>query len=205
MTNQSNWDQHWKNTQKAFQFYEFLQKQQFKCYLELIGNRLNSHSKILEIGAGSGYLTRQLCSRFHCSAQLIDSSSEARRFFGLHNKNPRIRFRQMNAFEFKQENRFDLVFSDGLVEHFTGKKQKKLIFIHAKAAKKNGFLILFVPRKSKRYSLIKKVCELAGIWHFGYERPYTPKQFQKLLSQNGLKPEKTVKGLWEIGAICVKK
>lgn len=205
MHEKSDWDRHWKSTARLMGVYEFLQKEQLKRYLELIGNRLDKKSRILEIGCGSGYLTRSLCRRFNCSAVLVDSSKEAHRLYKRHANNRGIEFRHMDAFDLSDKNEFDLVFSDGVIEHFVGKKQERLIRIHRNAAKKGGCVVLFVPCKSKRYELFKKVQQMAGLWNYGFERPYTKTEFEQLLRENDLAPEKFSRGFWEIGAVATKK
>ncbi len=205
MTPSSNWDLHWKNMQKIRQIYEYIQTQQFNSYTRLIESRLTPESKILEIGCGSGYLARQLCSNYQCEALLVDNSAEAKQFFLQHNTNPKIWFKQADAFKLRIPPEFDLVYSDGLIEHFVGKKQKELMKIHAKATKPDGAIVFFVPYRSKRYQLLKKFQEVLGLWNYGFEEPYSKNDFEQLLEENDFSIEKITRSFWEIGALCTKK
>lgn len=201
---QSNWDLHWSLVQKADFFYDFLQKEQVKLYLQLIKNRIGPHSKILEIGAGSGKLTAALCEKFSCSAVIVDSSPEAKRFFERKNASGRVKFMLADAFKLKFSGKFDLVFSDGLIEHFVGQQQKDLISVHARAAKKNGFVIFFVPHKTAVYKMFKFAMRVLGLWNFGFERPYTREELIAQLKENDLEVLDVACGFWEVGAICRK-
>ncbi|MGE5340239.1 MAG: methyltransferase domain-containing protein [Candidatus Omnitrophota bacterium] len=65
----------------------------------------------------------------------------------------------------------DLVFSVGLIEHFSPEDTRKAILAHLQAVKKGGILILGFPTPTFLYRVARKVSELLGQWIFHDERP----------------------------------
>ncbi|MBU1929912.1 methyltransferase domain-containing protein [Candidatus Micrarchaeota archaeon] len=201
----SDWDRHWKSMETLRTFYEKIQSKQFKMYRDLIGKRLNTKSKVLELGGGTGGLSVRFLDYYKCNCTIIDNSCEAKKFFDKSFANKKLQYKRMDAFRLKEKNKYDLVFSDGLIEHFEGKTQEKLIQVHKNSAKKNGFVILVVPRKSKRYKVITKTMKALRLWNLGFEKPYSLQDLKILCKENGLKVIKSARGFWEIGVLCSKK
>ncbi len=199
-----SWDLHWKEINKFLFFYERIQENQFKMYKKLIGNKISSNSKILELGGGSGILSSRLVNEYDCDSVIIDNSFKAKQIFEKKQPNKKINYKLMNAFELNEKNKYDLVFSDGLIEHFTGKKQEKLIEMHKSAVKDSGSIILVVPRKSKRYFILSNLMKFFGLWNFGFEKPFSLIELRGLCTKNGLMVHKDFKGIWEIAVICSK-
>jgi hypothetical protein len=65
----------------------------------------------------------------------------------------------------------DVVFSVGLIEHFTPGDTRKAITAHLDALKKGGILILGFPTPTILYRVARKLSELLGLWIFHDERP----------------------------------
>ena len=65
----------------------------------------------------------------------------------------------------------DLVFSVGLVEHFTEEQTKIAIRRHFELAKPGGLVLITFPVPTFTYRLIRRAAEKLGIWRFPDERP----------------------------------
>jgi len=202
----SNWNQHWAIVGRFGSLYEKVQQQQSDMYVRLLlGKKLGKNSKILEIGGGTGGLSTRLARHFGSSGTIVDNSVEAKRYFDAHFSKSGIHYRLMDAFDLKDKEKFDVVFSDGLIEHFVKDVQKDLIRAHVQAAKKDGCIILVVPKTSWRYAIFSNVMKITGFWNFGFERPYSLQELTALCEKNGLVVEKDDESMWEVAVRCRKK
>lgn len=69
--------------------------------------------------------------------------------------------------------KFDIVFSAGLIEHFSTEDTQKCIAAHFDYLKSDGICIITFPTPTWLYKLTRKCAELMGIWIFYDERPLT--------------------------------
>ena len=65
----------------------------------------------------------------------------------------------------------DVVFSVGLIEHFSPKKTAQAIQSHFIQAKENALVIITFPTPTLLYRLVRKLAELTNQWIFHDERP----------------------------------
>lgn len=70
----------------------------------------------------------------------------------------------------KLEPRFDLVFSVGLVEHFSKNDREEMLKAHFNALKSGGILLITYPTPTKLYNFSRYVLERLGMWEFHDER-----------------------------------
>ena len=86
-----------------------------------------------------------------------------------------------------KDNTFDLVWSQGLIEHF--KNPKEIIKEHLRVCKKNGKVLISVPYK---YSYIflwwyfTRLKFLSFLWLWPDQEFYTKKKFKKLVKVIGI-------------------
>jgi len=66
---------------------------------------------------------------------------------------------------------YDVVFSVGLIEHFSPEDTIKSIAAHFDYLKFNGICIITFPTPTWLYKLTRKMAELMGLWIFHDERP----------------------------------
>lgn len=74
---------------------------------------------------------------------------------------------------------FDLVYSQGLMEHFT--EPEVLIKEQRRVLKQGGYLLVDVPQKYHIYTLIKHILMLFNRWTPGWETEYTVGQLERLM------------------------
>jgi ubiquinone/menaquinone biosynthesis C-methylase UbiE len=82
-----------------------------------------------------------------------------------------------------QSNSFDLVFSQGVLEHFTA--PNVVLQEQLRVLKKGGVLVVEVPNKWTLYTIYKKILMSIGRWPPGWETQYSPRELESLLEQNG--------------------
>ena len=79
------------------------------------------------------------------------------------------------------DHRFDIIFSDGLLEHFVSEDQNRIIKNLSSVLKDDGVLVTFVPNKFSPWELIRPFY-MPGI----EEDPFTFKQLIRLNERNNL-------------------
>jgi hypothetical protein len=90
----------------------------------------------------------------------------------------------------------DVVFSVGLIEHFSVEDTRKAVLSHFQAVKKGGLLILGFPTPTFLYRITRKISELLGLWIFHDERPLKVDEVMETVDQHGDLLEKKI--IWPI-------
>lgn len=143
-----DWTMFWKRKipLRSFFFYRIYERFRARVYFKTLKNLDLRGKSILELGGGSGYLCGLICRKYGCTGTVIDDNRTAYNVFKRVVKNKNVNYVLSDMFDYRGKH--DLVFSDGLIEHFHPQKRKKLIWLHKKLAKNNGFIMFFVPKKS---------------------------------------------------------
>ncbi len=168
----------------------------WKFYEMLLGNYDFRGKRVLELGCGTGINTILMACR-GAKVTLLDSSKEA---LGIA-RNVLDRFSQEgelvhdNALDHGFENEFDLVHSEGVVEHFLGRERQEIIDSHSRALKKNGKAVIIAPNsKCPPYRVGKLLSERLGVWMHGGEYPFSRKELEFRVRNSGLKIDKNIGG-----------
>lgn len=71
----------------------------------------------------------------------------------------------------QENNKYDVVFSVGLIEHFDTNGTAAAIEAHFNQLKRGGILIITFPTPTLLYKISRKISEILGLWIFYDERP----------------------------------
>jgi predicted nicotinamide N-methyase len=189
-----DWTVFWnkKISFRSFLFYRIYEKFRARSYFRLLKNIDLKGKSVLELGGGSGYICRLICEKYGCEGTLIDNN---RRAYGIFKKvvgKKRMRYILTDMFGYRGEH--DLVFSDGLIEHFHKEKRREIILLHKKFAKKGGLVMFFAPKKSwlvERFISMKE----------GYEEKMSMEQLKMETSVPGLKMVSSTEDLHMVGIL----
>ena len=148
------WDKHWKKHGKV---------DVHKTLLNLIEKK-SPGKKILEIGFGTGGDLIELSKKgFDCFG--VETSKTA---YNKLRKNKNIHvFLQDGCSTSFNGNYFDLVFHQGLMEHF--RNPDILVSENKRILKKEGLLIIDVPHKWNLFTIRKGILMVMGKWYGGWE------------------------------------
>ncbi len=182
----TDWDQYYRSPFPAAHFLRAVTSHRLIRALKLCGMSQAEH--ILEPGGGNSCFAKKLCDAFRCREYTIAESCER----GIH------LFQQQNLPCRKQAVRMDLVkdpfpvlpeqdlvFSAGLIEHFSAGDTALLIRKHFELLKPGGFAAFLFPADTGLYRFIRGIAERTGSWKFPDERPLTPEEVLSTASQCG--------------------
>ncbi len=107
--------------------------------------KMKEKPKILELGAGTGFLTRCLIEQYEGSGVLVDNNENSfKSYSSLNDKcSGPIKYIVQDIFDLNLEERYDIICSFGLIEHF--KDKSEVINIHKKFLKPDGYNLIIVP------------------------------------------------------------
>ncbi len=151
-------------------------------------SNLNNDIKIMELGSGTGYNSYNLTKEFKVSkVTLVDSNKSALAASKKRFKKYKVELINDDVMKLKKNDKYDLVHSQGLIEHFQGSNLNKIISIHANYVKKGGYLLLFYPTPTITYKAIRKVAELLKLWIFSDEVPLKSDYVKNLVEKKGFR------------------
>jgi len=185
-----NWDILWSEAfSRHIILYNLWYHYLWRAYGRLLRHiKLNAESRVLELGCGSGRISLYMAQKYGCRITLVDSSAAAIRqsasLFGSHNIQAEHVHSDLFAFDCKEE--FDLVHSEGLIEHFQEVRRQEALFVHKDAARQLGYVITFIPYGSLIYRFTSWLMKLTNNWYFGYEVPLELSEHITLHKETGL-------------------
>ena len=178
----------------------FVLSKLMRCLLE--GIRLKN-PKILELGAATGFLTRWLISRHGGKGVLVDKSNASLKAYNEMKDSIKkhITYITKDLFTLSLDEKFDLVCSFGLIEHFVDKES--ILDAHKRFVASNGIIVILVPLDSP---LTRAFLEVHPELNLGYRELLSEKELKRILKQNGLEILKIQKS-WGyaydfVGGIC---
>lgn len=151
-------------------FVSMLEKSILDCGL--------SQPRLLEVGAGSATVSRLLAQQLRGTFYALDILPEAVAVAGKALDNAQVSAVQLLVADVHNAPfpncAFDIVFSQGLIEHFTDPEG---VFVsQAQLVKMGGQLVINVPQKYNLFTLYKHWRMRRGNWPPGWEREYSPRE-----------------------------
>ena len=178
------WDKFWRerDVEEIYPTITDIESEILKSLKDLKG--LN----ILEVGAGTGRTALSIAQK-GAHVYIIDISDESlKKVSQLKEKyNIPINIIQADGLNTPfEDNFFDLVYHQGLLEHF--RNPYPLLIENKRILKKNGYLLVDVPQKFHIYTLIKHAAMIFNKWFAGWEREFTPNQLIRMVKQLNMCP-----------------
>ncbi len=81
---------------------------------------------------------------------------------------------------------FDLVFHQGVLEHF--RDPSPILAENRRVLAEGGTLLVDVPQAMHPFTVMKKILIALGIWFAGWETQFTEASLRRLLSRSGFRP-----------------
>lgn len=181
---EENWKEVYDDLSRYQDLYLFQQQ-----LVEVISSQFSGLNgiKALEVGSGKGNEIVQLAKRgaacvgldFSESAMTLMRKRLAREGLTM----PLVRGDARNL-PF-QSGSFDLVYSQGVLEHFA--QPAEVLQEQYRVLREGAFIVVEVPNKWTLYTIYKKILMAANKWLPGWETEYSPRELKSLLEQNGFR------------------
>lgn len=145
---------------------------------------------ILELGGGTGSTSRCLAEFLPTDKiTLVDSNPSmletARR--ALRGLPCTKAFIEGDLFELALDERFDLVHSAGLVEHFSAEDRQRVIQVHADLTGRGGYCVIYAPTPTLSYRFWRGLAERLDRWLFTDEIPLEEGVLVREVERTGLR------------------
>lgn len=184
---------HWEQLDSDARFAEKMrlaevEQRPFVGLLEKLLAESPAAPRVLEVGAGSAAASRLLARRIPCHVVAFDLLPQAMRVarrMAPPELNGRLALVAADVFRapFADES-FDLVFSQGLVEHFAD--PRAILEAHARLVRPGGWLVINVPQAVNLYTLYKHWKMRRGSWPPGWETQFSPPGLARVAAPLGL-------------------
>ncbi len=149
------------------------------------------HLHLAEVGCGTGTFSL-IFALLGAKVVLIDNDPKviamAKEVFNIYECQAEfIQMSVLDAAPDSLQNRFDLVVSGGLAEHFKGDDRLKCIGFHQALLKDGGFAFIGVPNKlSPFYQMVRLFRIATGTWRMEIEIPFSFRELKRTAEQVGL-------------------
>jgi ubiquinone/menaquinone biosynthesis C-methylase UbiE len=184
---EQTWQNVWENFQKKQNIKKTIEKHKYerKLLYEILIKYLKKSSskpvKFLEVGCGTAIDSYILANKIDIEVWGIDlvrqSIDLAKKIGKNFNKKIKLKIGDGKKMPFA-DGEFDMVFSQGLLEHF--QDPRSLVKEQIRVLKKGGYLVISVPQKYNPYTLYKKPKIKNGTWPYGWETEYSLRDLKNL-------------------------
>jgi len=166
--------------------------------------------KILELGSGSGDGSLLLANTLTAKKIVLVDSNKTALSIAKNNlpDNIPVEFINKSIFDLESEidEQFDIVHSEGLLEHFQG-KERLALRVHSEYCKPNGFVLVFAVYDSLRYRAGRAILNMLDKWDYYDEIPFTESELSYLLNKANLCVVREIESplIHEIGMLMRRK
>jgi len=134
--------------------------------------------RVAEVGCGTGTFSLTL-NFLGMNTTLIDADEEAlmvakKTYAMYHRTAALVQADVVRPVPPALKNRFDVVLSRGLAEHFKGRERAKCFSFHKELLGEHGIACISVPnRLSVSYQAVRMLRQATGTWRIALEQPFT--------------------------------
>jgi glycosyltransferase involved in cell wall biosynthesis len=168
----TNWDDYYNSPFKAASISRKFTEKKIHKLIETFKPEGIQH--ICELGGGNSYFFPKIREKYpQTFYTIIDNNQRGLNIFReQHHNDQRIALLNGNVIEPEFSiTKADLVFSIGLIEHFSPPNTARAIQTHFECAQSGSVIIITFPTPTWLYVTARRLTELAGLWKFPDERP----------------------------------
>lgn len=159
---------------------------------------------VLEIGAGTGRDSLPIAEKTGVSVYQLDYSFESLRLIKQLSGKNRIFPVGGDTFHLPfRDNTFDVVFHQGLLEHFRRNEADLMIGEQLRVLKGGGLLLIDVPQRYHPYTILKHILIFFDVWFAGWERSFSYRELKKIMMHHGLQPLHAY-GVWMVPSLVYR-
>jgi Methyltransferase domain len=208
--NRTDWDAYYSSPYKTAAYSRKITSGKLVKLLKRFITDSVSGIKIAELGGANSCFYEMINNRFNPKEYLIVDNNQTGLKKTLERSGNSVNISVKNEDvlnpDINQE-KYDIVFSVGLIEHFSREDTQKCIATHFDYLKGNGICIVTFPTPTWLYKITRRCAELLGIWIFYDERPLTINEVTEQINKYGNISHKSI--TWSIfltqGVIVARK
>jgi len=179
LPDEKNWNEFWQANNSS----KFTRKSRSKTrIIRLLEPLVKPEMTVLDAGCGSGFFSNYFIHG-GCRVYALDYSEDALKIAKKLTGSKAEAYLNLNLLDSqlgaKYKNKFDIIFSDGLLEHFNKEQQLQIIENFKAMKKPSGIIATFVPNRYSWWQVVRPLF-MPGI----KEKPLTLKTLIEL--HNGL-------------------
>ena len=177
----NDWNRFWKSEQTQTSSNVSWSKRRI---MNILTPYVGVGKKALDAGCGSGFFSRYFCDSGMETVSLDYSEESLKMAQAFTQGRAKIIQADLLSDDLKTyvDERFDVIFSDGLLEHFEPDQQNKILKNFSSLLSPDGVIVTFVPNRWSPWELIRPFF-MPGI----KEVPFVLNQLVALNQHNGLK------------------
>jgi SAM-dependent methyltransferase len=192
-SHRSHWERFWSEKHEVADVYSNADRivRNLAAVTDLAGKC------VLEIGAGTGRDSFPLVDRGARVVQLDYAEQSLRILKRLAEEYRKpVAIVGGDAFQLPfRDGTFDIVFHQGLLEHFRSERAEALLRENIRVLKPGGLLLVDVPQRYHLYTVAKRILIALDLWFAGWERSFSIRELDALIRRHGLTPIRTY-GEW---------
>lgn len=186
VSTRQNWETFWQQKDNVHEYYSNTDRvlRNLARVTDLKGK------KVLEIGAGTGRDSLNLVN-WGAEVYQLDYAANALKLMKDVADEAGVKVELIGGDAFRlpfRDGTFDIVFHQGLLEHFREPQGTDLLRENARIVKKGGILLIDVPQRYHPYTVMKHFLIAMNAWFAGWEREFSVGELEKKLSGLGLQP-----------------
>ncbi len=182
----SHWDNFWSEKKAVHEVYSN-EDRVLRNVSKLMDLR---NKKVLEVGAGTGRDSFGMVA-LGASVFMLDYSMNSLHIIKNLAVEEKVEVSPVggNAFALPfPDGSFDLVFHQGLLEHFRENQASELLRENIRILRSGGLLLVDVPQRYHIYTVMKHILIAMDKWFAGWEREFSAGELQALLRSLGVQP-----------------
>ena len=174
---QTDWDRYYRAPAPTAFLLRRITSGRLISALERTGLLPPADGFAVELGGGGSSFALRLADRFRFAEYgVIDSNPCGLALFLDRPFLCKRRSKLGSVFEPLPDWKADLVFSAGLIEHFTPEDTARVVRAHFELAKPGGAVAILFPENTRLYRFVRRILEFLKLWAFPDERPLEPEE-----------------------------
>lgn len=182
----SHWENFWSDKKEVHEVYSN-EDRVLRNVLRVTDLR---GKRVLEVGAGTGRDSFGMVEQ-GASVFMLDYSTNSLNIIKNLAAQERVDVNAVGGDAFSlpfADGTFDLVFHQGLLEHFREKEAENLLKENIRVIKSGGLLLVDVPQRYHIYTVMKHILIALDRWFAGWEREFSVSELDRLLRSFGIVP-----------------